>query len=283
MVVFAGRSRQKAREDTLEARRIRASKLVHERGGIAKAVGALISPPAEPADYRTMAMLRSKHPIEDPAEIEIGKARAEQCAEITAVGEQEQQRNVTTEPLDAQGQIPEMDNMFGEFTVKAVIEKANPQSAADPSGLRFRHLQAAVYDKLDEDLAALATLVLSSRVWTLHTSANFSALGQKARPGAYGFRRRFLPPIWLQNSRLFPALGPARRSSFRRRSDHGAYGNNGFQRGLHHPLVRRSQCLQHRMPPQVPASAMTSANRPLSAPLHIKPVRTRTPRTPVCI
>ena len=41
LVAFAGRSRQKAREDTPEARRIRASKLAHQRGGITKAASAL--------------------------------------------------------------------------------------------------------------------------------------------------------------------------------------------------------------------------------------------------
>ena len=48
LVVFAGRSRQKAREGTPGARRIRASKLAHERGDITKAASALISPPAAP-------------------------------------------------------------------------------------------------------------------------------------------------------------------------------------------------------------------------------------------
>ena len=98
---------------------------------------------------------------------------------------------MTSEPLDAQGQIPEMENLFVEATVKAVIKKANPQSAAGPSGLRYSHLQAVLCDELVEDLAAFATLVFSSRVlpqvfWTLHTSANLSALGQKARPVAFG-------------------------------------------------------------------------------------------------
>ncbi|CAM9580141.1 unnamed protein product [Ascophyllum nodosum] len=74
LVVFAGRSQQKAREDTPEAHRIRASKLAHERGGITKAASALISPPAAPRDSRTLATLRSKHPTEDPAAIATGKA-----------------------------------------------------------------------------------------------------------------------------------------------------------------------------------------------------------------
>ena len=98
---------------------------------------------------------------------------------------------MTSEPLVAQGQIPEMENLFEEATVKAVIRKANPQSAAGPSRLSYSHLQAALCDELVEDLAALATLVFSSRVlpqvfWTLHTSANLSALEQKARPVACG-------------------------------------------------------------------------------------------------
>ena len=159
LVVFAGRSRQKAREDTPGARRIRASKLVHQRGGTTKAASALVSPPAAPRDSRTLATLRGKHPAEDPAAIASGKAQAERRAGITAVGGQEQQPNVTSEPLVAQGQTPEMENLFEEATVKAVIKKINPQSAAGPSGLRYSHLQAALCDELVEDLAAFATLV----------------------------------------------------------------------------------------------------------------------------
>ena len=91
---------------------------------------------------------------------------------------------MTSEPLDAQGQIPAMENLFEEATVKAVIKKANPQSAPGPSGLRYGHLQAALCDEPVEDLAAFATLVFSSRIfpqvfWTLHTSTNLSALGQR--------------------------------------------------------------------------------------------------------
>ena len=159
LVVFAGRSRQKAREDTSEARRIRASKLAHQRGGITKAASALISPPAAPRDSRTLATLRGKHSTEDPVAIATGKAQEERHAGITSVGEQKQHPNVTCEPLNAQGQIPEMENLFEEATVKAVIKKANPQSAAGPSGLRYSHLQAALCDELVEDLAAFATLV----------------------------------------------------------------------------------------------------------------------------
>ena len=140
LVVFAGRSRQKAREDTSEARRIRASKLAHQRGGITKVASAVISPPAAPRDSRTLATLRGKHLTEDFAAIATGKAHVERRAGITAVGEQEQQPNVTSEPLDAQGQIPEMENLFQEATVKAVIKKANPQSAAGSSGLYYSHL-----------------------------------------------------------------------------------------------------------------------------------------------
>ena len=98
---------------------------------------------------------------------------------------------MTSELLDAQSQIPEMENLFKEATVKAVIKKANPQSAVGPSGLRYSHLQAALYDELVEDLAAFTALVFSSRVlpqvfWILRTSADLSALGQKARPVACG-------------------------------------------------------------------------------------------------
>ena len=107
-MVFAGRSRQKAREDTPEARRIRASKLAHQRGGVTEAASALISPSAAPGDSKTLATLCGKHPTEDPAAIATGKAQAERRVGVTTVGEQEQQPNMTSEPLDAQGQIPEM-------------------------------------------------------------------------------------------------------------------------------------------------------------------------------
>ena len=122
-----------SQEDTPEDRRIRASMLAHERGSTTKVASALISPPAAPRDRRTPPRLSSKHPIEDPAANATRKAQAEQRAGITAVGEQEQQSNVTSEPLDAQGQIPEVENLFEEATVKAVIKKANPRSAAGPS------------------------------------------------------------------------------------------------------------------------------------------------------
>ena len=163
-MVLAGRSRQRAREHTPEARRIRASRLAHQRGDITKVASALISPPAAPRDSRTLATLRGKHPTEGPAAIATGKAQAERRVGITAVDEQEQQPNVTFEPLDVQGQIPEVENLFEEATIKAAIKKANPQSVAGASGLRYSHLQAALCDELVEDLAAFATLVFSSRV-----------------------------------------------------------------------------------------------------------------------
>ena len=92
---------------------------------------------------------------------------------------------MTSELLGAQGQIPGMENLFEEATVKAVIKKANPQSAAGPSGLHYSHLQTALLcDELVEDLAAFATLVFSSHVlpqvfWTLHTSATFPRSGKR--------------------------------------------------------------------------------------------------------
>ena len=39
----------------------------------------------------------------------------------------------------------------------------------------------------------------------------------------------FLPPIWQEAGRLLPALGPVRRSSFRRSRDNGAHSNTGFE------------------------------------------------------
>ena len=89
---------------------------------------------------------------------------------------------MTSEPLDAQGQIPEVENPIEEeATVKTVTKKANPQSAAGPSGLRYCRLKAALCDEVVEDLAVCVALAFSRRVLpqvfrTLHTSANLSAL-----------------------------------------------------------------------------------------------------------
>ena len=69
-----------------------------------------------------------------------------------------------SELLDGQDQISEMENLFEEATVKAVVKKANQQSVAGPSGLLYSLLQAALCDELAEYLAAFATLVFSSHV-----------------------------------------------------------------------------------------------------------------------
>ena len=71
---------------------------------------------------------------------------------------------MTSELLDTQGQIPEIENLFEEATVKSVIKAAQPQSAAGSSGLRYSHLQAVPSDELVKNLVAFATLVFSSRV-----------------------------------------------------------------------------------------------------------------------
>ena len=84
-----------------------------------------------------------------------------------------------------------MESLFEEVMVKAFIKKANLQSVAGPSRPRYSYLQVAPCDELVEDLAAFATLVFLSRVlphvfWTLHTSANLSALRGNMRPMACG-------------------------------------------------------------------------------------------------
>ena len=68
-VVCTERGRQKAREDTPQARRIRTSKLTHERGGITKAADALISPRVVARGYRTLVTQCSRLSTKDPAAI----------------------------------------------------------------------------------------------------------------------------------------------------------------------------------------------------------------------
>ena len=87
---------------------------------------------------------------------------------------------MTSELLNAQSQIPEMENLLEKATVKTVTKKANPQSAAGPSELRYSHLQAALCDELVEDLAAFATLVVFNRVlpkYSGHCTRGLTFLG----------------------------------------------------------------------------------------------------------
>ena len=55
---------------------------------------------------------------------------------------------MTSELLDAQGLMSEINNLFKE---------CQPQRVACPSGLRCSHLQAVLCDQLVEDLAASTT------------------------------------------------------------------------------------------------------------------------------
>ena len=73
--------------------------------------------------------------------------------------DEEAQPDGTNEPLGhVQGHIQEVEHLFDEATLKAIIEKADPQSAAGPSGLRYSH------HALVEEIAEFATLVFSSRL-----------------------------------------------------------------------------------------------------------------------
>ena len=163
---------------------------------------------------------------------------------------------------------------------------------ACPSGLRCSHLQAVLCDQLVEDLAASATFVFSSRVlprvfWTLHTSANLSALDQTARPVACGdvLQRVIGAVFWRRCDRKLADY-------FQPWSQYGVAVSGGveimaltaalgFEKGGHHSLVRRSKRFQQHIPPHIPAGA--SRNRSFRGPLRVKPIRARTPETPVCI
>ena len=132
-------------------------------------------------------------PQRTPERLQQVKRGRNNRAGITAVGEQEQQPNVTTKPLDVQGQIPEVDSLFDEATAKAVIKKANPRRAAGPSGLCYSHLQAALCDELVDDFAALSqclsfSVVFRSR-YSEHCTRALAYLrwGQQARSVARGY------------------------------------------------------------------------------------------------
>ena len=75
LVVFAGRSRQKARKDIPEARRTRASKLAHEQEGITKAASALISPRAAPREAGYRQRYAASTPQRTPQRLQQVKRR----------------------------------------------------------------------------------------------------------------------------------------------------------------------------------------------------------------
>ena len=96
-----------------------------------------------------------------------------------------------TELLDTQGQIPEMENLFEEATLKQANKKTNPESVTGPSGLRYSPLQAVLCDELVKDFTAFSTLFFFSCgfpqvFWTPYTSTSLSELGQNAKPVACG-------------------------------------------------------------------------------------------------
>ena len=130
-----------------------------------------------------------------------------------------------------------MEHLFDEATIKTIIKKANPQSAAG-SGLRYSHLHAALCDELVEEIAEFAMLVFSSRIlpeifWALHTSANLSALGQRrGRSRAETFSEGLLAPFFAvdtaRNSLIIFSPGGSTVFSVRRGRDHGTNSHIGL-------------------------------------------------------
>lgn len=83
--------------------------------------------------------------------------------------------------------IEETENLFEEVVVEAILDNANPQSAADPSGLRYNLLHEA----LCEEITGFAMVALSSSIppqffWALCMTAILCTLGQKTGPIACG-------------------------------------------------------------------------------------------------
>lgn len=62
-------------EDSLEARRVRATRLAHERGGMAETAMALASPAPSPWNGTTLSILGKKHPFQDLRDIEAAAVK----------------------------------------------------------------------------------------------------------------------------------------------------------------------------------------------------------------
>ena len=237
LIVFVGRSRRKSPEDTPKARRQRAIKLAHERGGITKAASA--SSAAAPRDTNTVETTRRKHPSEDPAAIATGKAQAEQRAGTTTMDE-EAQPDGTNEPLGhVQGHIQEVEHLFDEAKLKAIIKKADPQSAAGPSGLRYSHLQAAL---CDEQVAGNRRVRHACRFSAGFYPKSFGACTRapiclrwdkrRDRSRAATFSEGLLAPIFAidtaRTSRTISSPGSVPGCSVRWGRDHGTNSHTGL-------------------------------------------------------
>ncbi|CAN0053236.1 unnamed protein product, partial [Ectocarpus fasciculatus] len=161
-------------------RQRRATRLAHERGGVTKAASALISPAPSPRNNVTLEHLRNLHPDEDPEDIATAWDSS-----IKAAEDGEGRHTIDS--------IAEAEEPFELKFIKQSVNKANPQSAPGPDGLRFSYLQASgMSDDFSETLADFSYKVfyygdeLPDLFWDLHTSASLSALGEKKRPIAVG-------------------------------------------------------------------------------------------------
>ena len=175
LVSFAKQTMPSPSADDPATRRTRAGQLAHCRGGVSKAASLLTAQPAPPRNGKTLEILRSKHPFEFRDEVNSGRLEAEA---------------ILSDGARSSSGIREVEDPFSTESVSATIRRANPQSAPGPSGLRYCHLQQAMSIDLVEALSDFSRVVfqgdLPNTFWRLHTSANLSAIGEKARPVACG-------------------------------------------------------------------------------------------------
>ncbi|CAN0375941.1 unnamed protein product, partial [Laminaria digitata] len=192
---YSKQATQSPSHDDAAAKRARAEHLAHQRGGLSKAASLLLSPPMRARNAETLQLLRSKHPQESWQD--ILHAREEATARLK-------------QPPQGISRIQEVEDPFSTEAVSGTIRRGNPQSSPGPSGLRFSHLQEAMTPDLAEAISQLSRVIfdgshLPDSFWQLHTSANLSAIGEKARPVACGdvirriiggtFCRQYTPQI----------------------------------------------------------------------------------------
>lgn len=84
-----------------------------------------------------------------------------------------------------------MKDSFSTESVSAIIRRGNPQSSPGLSGLRFYHLQEAMTPDVGEAIGQLSRIIfegshLPNSFRQLHTGANLSVIGKKARPMTCG-------------------------------------------------------------------------------------------------
>lgn len=133
-------------EDTIGARRARATRVSHEPGVIAKAATVLVPPAPFPRIEATLSILRTKkQPLEDPDQIPEAKDKMSKS----------DRQSQPSEKL----RVAEVERHFDPENIGTILMRAGTQNGPGLRALRYGHLQAAIPVSLSEEIVAFTKRV----------------------------------------------------------------------------------------------------------------------------